>query len=431
MLHVAGRPSWDVKFLRKALKRNPNIDLVSFFILRDPTDLAFAPERELSLIPFPVNEIFGEELDSFDVVIFQDFHFKPYGIFGFHLRNLSEYVTKDGGAFLMIGGSNSFNSGNYGSTALSEILPVKLDYMPKTLSGTISDQSFYPQLTDVGKNHPVMRIIPNQDENERHWGSMPELEGINIVQGLNESAMPLLSTADGQPILAVANIDNGKVAAFMSDSSWKWNFGTGSEGNISPHYEKFWNRLFLWFVDDPELSDAKLNTDKPIYNPGQVARLEITTLSPDDIDENVLPIVTLPDGTEKTIEIEKASSGKYTGEIEVEEQGLYEISFLPNVASESYKNLNKSETIFIVEPSKNEVKGPTKNLGLLKNIAVSTGGKYISTEDSPKNLNLDASKKKIPTGYKTKKLWDNPFIFILLLAMLSSEWLLRRRWGLK
>ena len=431
VLHVAGRPSWDVKFLRKALKRNPNIDLVSFFILRDPTDLAFAPERELSLIPFPVNEIFGEELDSFDVVIFQDFHFKPYGIFGFHLRNLSEYVSEDGGAFLMIGGSNSFNSGNYGSTALSEILPVKLDYMPKTLSETISEQSFQPELTDVGKNHPVMRIIPNQDENERHWGSMPELEGINIVQGLNKTAMPLLSTADGKPILAVANIDNGKVAAFMSDSSWKWNFGSGSEGNVSPHYEKFWNRLFLWFVDDPELSDAKLNTDKPIYNPGEKAKLEITTLSKHNIDQNALPIITLPDGTEKTVEISKETKGKYSGEIEVVEQGLYKISFVPNVASEPYRNLNKSETIFFVEPSKNEVRGPTENIGLLKNIAQSTGGKYISTNDSPVNLKLDPSKKKILTGYKTKKLWDNPFIFILLLGMLSSEWLLRRRWGLK
>ena len=107
-----------------------------FLSYETQTDLAFAPERELSLIPFPVNEIFGEELDSFDVVIFQDFHFKPYGIFGFHLRNIHEYVSEDGGAFLMIGGSNSFNSGNYGSTSLSEILPVKLDYVPKTLSET-------------------------------------------------------------------------------------------------------------------------------------------------------------------------------------------------------------------------------------------------------------------------------------------------------
>jgi hypothetical protein len=68
VLHVAGSPSWDVRFLRKALKRNPNIDLVSFFILRDPSDLVFATENELSLIPFPVNEIFGNELPTFDIV---------------------------------------------------------------------------------------------------------------------------------------------------------------------------------------------------------------------------------------------------------------------------------------------------------------------------------------------------------------------------
>ncbi|HXP49085.1 MAG TPA: vWA domain-containing protein, partial [Bacteroidia bacterium] len=33
VLHIAGGPSWDVRFLRKALKRNPNVDLVAFFIL--------------------------------------------------------------------------------------------------------------------------------------------------------------------------------------------------------------------------------------------------------------------------------------------------------------------------------------------------------------------------------------------------------------
>ncbi len=92
ILHVAGSPSWDVRFLRKALKRNPNVDLVSFFILRDPTDLVFATENELSLIPFPVNEIFGSELGTFDIVIFQNFNFQPYGIFGFHLRSIRDYV---------------------------------------------------------------------------------------------------------------------------------------------------------------------------------------------------------------------------------------------------------------------------------------------------------------------------------------------------
>ncbi len=431
VLHVGGRPSWDVKFLRKALKRNPNIDLVSFFILRDPTDLAFAPERELSLIPFPVNEIFGKELDTFDVVIFQDFHFQPYGIFGYHLRNLSNYVSRDGGAFLMIGGSNSFNSGNYGRTSISEILPVELDYRPKTLSETISSKTFQTELTEIGKSHPITRVIPNEEENERHWSSMPELEGINVVQGLNKSAMSLLSTADGQPILAVENIDTGKVAAFMSDSSWKWNFSPKSQDNISPHYEKFWNRLFLWFVNDPELRDLKISTNKPIYSPGESAKLEITTLNPESINEETLPIVTLPDGTEKTIEIEHISPERYSGEIPIQGDGIYKISVVPEGTSGKYQDLNKSETIFMVEPAENEVRGPTANAEFLKAIARESGGKYITTNESPQALRIDVSKKKTITGYKTKKLWDNPLVFIVLIGMLSSEWLLRRRWGLK
>ena len=431
VLHVAGSPSWDVRFLRKALKRNPNVDLVSFFILRDPSDLVFASERELSLIPFPVNEIFSSELDTFDVVIFQDFHFQPYGIFGFHLKNLKDYVSRDGGAFLMIGGSNSFNSGNYGRTSISDILPVELDYLPRTLSETISNQKFHTELTDIGKNHPITRIIPNKDENERHWNTMPELEGLNIVRGLNQSAMPLLSTADGRPVLAIQNIDTGKVAAFMSDSSWKWNFALGSEGNVSPHYEKFWNRLFLWFVNDPELNDIKVNTDKPIYNPGENAKIEISTLSPENINNNTLPVAAFPNGEHMAVELEGISPNRYSGELKVAENGIYKISVVPHGESEQYRDLEKSETIFIVEPPENEVRGPTANVDILKIIAERTGGKYITTDQGLQELKIDASRKKIITGYKTKKLWDNPLTFLVLLGLLSSDWLLRRRWGLK
>lgn len=431
VLHIGGRPSWDVKFLRKALKRNPNIDLVSFFILRDPSDLVFASDRELSLIPFPVNEIFSSELDTFDVVIFQDFHFQPYGIFGFHLNNLKNYVSRDGGAFLMIGGSNSFNGGNYGRTSISEILPVDLDYSPTTLSETISNQKFHPKLTDFGKSHPIMRIIPNKDENERQWSNVPELKGLNVVKGLNKSATALLSTADGDPVLAVDNIDNGKVAAFMSDSSWKWNFAQANDGNLSSHYEKFWNRLFLWFVNDPELRDIKISTDKPIYNEGDNAKIEISSLAPDSLNKKSLPVITNPNGQQEEIELESISPNKYQGEFNLEGNGIYKVSVAPDDETDQYKDLNKSETIFIVGPPENEVRGPTANHEVLKLIAKKSGGQYITIDESPEKLKIDSSKKKTISGYKTNKLWDNPFIFLFLIGMLSSEWILRRRWGLK
>ncbi len=431
VLHVAGSPSWDVKFLRKALKRNPNIDLVSFYILRDPSDLVFASERELSLIPFPVNEIFSKELDTFDVVIFQDFHFQPYGIFGFHLKNLKDYVSKDGGSFLMIGGSNSFNSGDYGRTVISDILPVKLDYLPKTLSETISNQQFHPRLTAIGKNHPITRIVPNKDENEKHWNKMPELEGLNIVQGLNQSAIPLLSTADGRPVLAIEKVDSGKVAAFMSDSSWRWNFVLGSEGKVSPHYEKFWNKLLLWFLNDPELKDIKVKTDKPIYNPGDNASIEISTLEENLINPKSLPSLTYPNGEEGEIELERISPNRVSATAKVGENGIHKITVPLDGESSPHNDLNSGEAIFIVEPPEKELRGPTANENILKSIAAKTGGKYITTDQGLEELNIDISRKKTITGYKTMKLWDNPLTFIVLLGLLSSEWLLRRRWGLK
>src|SRR5262249_51881170 len=79
-LHVAGRPSWDERFLRGLLKHNPNIDLISFFILRTPSDIELVPQNELSLIPFPTEELFREQLQTFDVVFLQNFNFSPYGV---------------------------------------------------------------------------------------------------------------------------------------------------------------------------------------------------------------------------------------------------------------------------------------------------------------------------------------------------------------
>ena len=80
VLHLCGRPSWDQRFLRAMLRRDPNVDLVSFFILRTETDEQPWNREELSLIPFPTYEIFEEQLRSFDLVIFQNFNFAPYGV---------------------------------------------------------------------------------------------------------------------------------------------------------------------------------------------------------------------------------------------------------------------------------------------------------------------------------------------------------------
>jgi hypothetical protein len=49
VLHLSGRPSWDERFLRSMLRRDPNVDLVSFFILRHrERRAALEPQRPVA-----------------------------------------------------------------------------------------------------------------------------------------------------------------------------------------------------------------------------------------------------------------------------------------------------------------------------------------------------------------------------------------------
>ena len=149
VLHLSGRPSWDERFLRAMLRRDPNVDLVSFFILRTETDEQPWNRNDLSLIPFPTYEIFEEQLRSFDLVIFQNFNYAPYGVEPF-LPNVRDYV-EGGGALAMVGGDLSFTSGGYGATALRDVLPVELPPTPPTMTGARrrrSDDRHVPAAAD-------------------------------------------------------------------------------------------------------------------------------------------------------------------------------------------------------------------------------------------------------------------------------------------
>lgn len=431
VLHIAGSPSWDVKFLRQVLKRNPNIDLVSFFILREATDLVFASQNELSLIPFPVDEIFGKELGTFDVVIFQNFDFRPYGIYGYHLERLRDYVTEEGGAFLMIGGDKSFDSGNYERTPVSDILPVELDYVLGTTEGTFRENGFQAKITPIGAHHPIMKVIPNEKVNADNWNGMPPLDGLNRVEGLKPNATVLLETPDGEPILVINRVKSGKVASFLSDSSWKWGFVRGGEGEVSPYYEKLWNRLLLWLTNDPDLKDIRVETDRSSYGLGERVGVRIRILSPEDGERGIESSFISPSGKEVVLSPERTSLDELNSEIQTEEYGIYRVGVNAVEEAGVESEGKRDETVFLIEPPQNELRGPTTNVELLKTIAQKTGGHFITVKDDPEELGIDIPPKRTITGYKTVKVWDNPWFFIAILTLLSSEWILRRRWGLR
>ena len=130
------------------------MDLVSFYILRTSTDDTQTrnPERELSLIPFPMEEIFDTKLHTFDVVVFQNFGYaEPALSIASYERNLEQYVS-GGGALLVIGGDHAFGEGRAAYPVLDRALPVD----PERDAGAWSSRSRSSSPPD-GLRHPVMR----------------------------------------------------------------------------------------------------------------------------------------------------------------------------------------------------------------------------------------------------------------------------------
>lgn len=256
ILHVAGRPTNDVRELRQYLKGDASIDLVAFFILRTAADDVHADQDELALIPFPVDELFSKHLPSFDAVILQDFDAQPYGLEQ-HLPALARYV-RAGGGLIMVGGPNSFVSGGYADTPLAGVLPVALD---ATRGASAADTaSFVPQWTDIGRNAPLLAPLRAIVGDE-----LPQMPGSNVLGSPRAGGVALWTHPTPQalvgapaPVLAVGDEGDGRVIALAIDGTWKLRFSDLGARTAGRAYGALWDGLLGWLMRDPRFESAQI-----------------------------------------------------------------------------------------------------------------------------------------------------------------------------
>ncbi|MBM3381611.1 MAG: hypothetical protein FJY29_04130 [Betaproteobacteria bacterium] len=107
VLHVGVGPDWSMRQLRSKLKFWPNLDLLSYYILREVNDDLSIPSNQLSLIEFPSEKLFGQQLPNFHGVLAQNFAFDTY-LNSRDAQHLFEYVSANGGRMVLQAGALSF-----------------------------------------------------------------------------------------------------------------------------------------------------------------------------------------------------------------------------------------------------------------------------------------------------------------------------------
>jgi hypothetical protein len=299
VLLVSGEPYQGERAWRNLLKSDPAVDLVHFTILRTPQKDDFTPVRELSLIVFPMRELFEQKLKEFDLIIFDRYESGNL-ITRDYFRNITEYV-KGGGALLVSVGPVFATQRSLYRTPLGAILPA-------APTGDVVETGFKPKVTEIGQRHPVTANLPQAGDpnKEPEWGRW-----FRLITSRTERGNAVLAGADEKPLVVLDRVGEGRVAQLLSDHLWLWNRGIDG-GGPQPELVR---RVAHWLMKEPDLEEEALRAT------AVGGRIEITrrTLA------TTFPQVTMtsPGGTTRTLDLRQTAPGLGLAVVDVDKPGLY------------------------------------------------------------------------------------------------------------
>ncbi len=423
VLHVAGRPTHDVKAVREWLKSNASIDTVAFFILRTHSDNANARDHELSLIPFPVDELFTQHLASFDAIIFQDFDAQPYGL-DRHLPAIAAYVN-NGGGLVMVGGPNSFVAGGYAGTALASVLPVGLESGSQAAAADVD--SFVPTWSDEGRAAPLLGPLRSLSGDE-----LPSMPGTNVLGALRPGASALWThpsrrTRDGKPmpVLAIGEVGNGRSVALGIDGGWLLGFSTFGLRSGGRATAALWDGLLGWLMRDPRYEPVQIELAEECVA-GEPVHLELRALpglAPKEASTITIDVQQL-DGSTKPLHREIATA---SGE------GGARITFdaMPAGGYSARARFGNTTTVrrdFACEVGGQEWADPRPAPEHMRAIADAARGVSVSARDVKR---IPLPEAKVLTTMRRDLPLLPAWVWALAAATLAgAHWIVRRRTGL-
>ena len=432
ILYLEGNPRLEQTFLRRSLRRFPDLDLDYRWIPRDTVDRW----------PVDLDGVF--EPGRYDIYILGDLHSAALG--EQQLQQLADAVGK-GAGLLTLGGSHAYGGGGYASSPLAEVLPVRMDPRRARPAGSttpaIDTQLDPPIQPKLSRAHPITDL--GGDEPAVFWNELPALLGANRLLGAKVApgVQILLESESGDPLLVAGEYGSGRTTVIAFDSTWRW----WRSGRNEAH-RRFWRQLVLWLLARENSANDRLMitmdarrfaTDRPPEFRAEIQSLGGQTSMPElvaEIVDSTGAAIALNTSTETGSDQSPAASNAIRGRIPKLPVGFYRLCVRPSSPSES---LAPEELAFQVIDESRELAQPMADPVYLKQLADLTsdhgGAAFLPDEIDQLITTIKQRRSLAETPVIEKfRLGDGPFtgwlLFGLFAGALSTEWLLRRQWGL-
>ncbi len=451
ILFVDGRPRSEFALIKRALKKDPNIQLTDRVLTSTSSaGRHYMGTRSETAHAFDFYPDDKDTLFDFDAIILGNVDASEFT--QTQLENTVEFVRTRGGGLLMLGGSNSLGNHelakSYINTSIAQCLPVELELgsppapLPArrtrvTPGSRTSPQNrgYKLQLTPEGKVENLLALADNPVDNLKRWTDLVPLVGYSKVKRAKAGALVLAehpterNEFGNRILIAIHNYNAGRVMVFTPHTSWRWQMLKESLDDDS--HERFWRQTAKWLTTAPK-EHIKLDIAKTDYTLKEPVVIEVTATDPQfQLTNNakIRAIVVDETGKRKELRLEQVlgEDGLYTARFIPNRYGEYTVTATGTLDGES---LGEQQTLFEVKTSYAEFSDAELNIALLKTLAEGSGGKYYAMAEADQLVSQIPLVESATSKITDVDIWDIPLIFGAVIALLGFEWFLRKRGGL-
>ena len=405
--------NWEVTFLKRLIASSPDFEL----------DLSILGQSSrLDQVDFPTSQ---DALDTYDLIILINCRNQ---FLADHLDRLDKYAEEQGGSIWFMMGNNS--TGRIPPSTEGKVLPCRTNRNDRYFN----DFDFHAQLTDEGRIHPVTRLIEDSRENLALWQNLPPLEEhlqlISLSPDLQVLAVhPEKTYQDNKiPLIAYRNLGQGKLLYFLTGPFWKMSFLSSGHGEDDFAYKQLINNSINWLTTREDIERIKINTSQRAYRSGQ--RVVVNAVVLDDnyspLENSVVDVVVKSENQSDSIivNLNQDSPGQFKADLGLLPAGDYRLT---GTVSWEDKILKKIDNQFKVESFSLEEETLFLPPDLLGKICQASGGKYYTIDNFEDISGEFTLLSKSRTESSETRIAGNIWIMAIILALLTIEWLIRKR----
>ncbi len=429
ILYFEGEPRFEMKFLRRAIADDENLQVVALQRTADNKFLRLDVDDPDELLGgFPRTR---EELFSYRALILGSIEAGAFT--GDQLQMIADFVDRRGGGLLMIGGARAFGEGGFGGTPVADALPLTID--PGTRASEPVDLVRLQVVpTRAGETHASTQIAATEAASAVRWRDLPQVTSVNAPLEPKPAAIVLLTGTDErgreQPVLTWQQYGRGKAVALTLQDTWQWQMHASMSLEDQTH-ENYWRQMLRWLVNSvPSVVEAHGAAER--VEPGEPVTVEATVKDKAHVELNgadVTARVTRPSGGTVDVPLEWSGEidGLYRGTFVSTEAGTYEVA----VDASQGADIVGSDVAFVrAGPSDEEFFDPTMHEGPLRRIADESGGRFYTPETAAGLAEDVRYTGRGVTSVEERDLWNMPIVLFVLMSLVCAEWGYRRAVGL-